>query len=168
MSLDFQNFSKIISHPTWDVLVLLFFIAAGFFYGISRGKRGLIGALFAIYAAQIIFSNFSYLDFLVKRRSVFEIFLFRAAIFFIFVIILSILFTKVISRGREIERGWGKVFMLSFLESGLLISSLFQLFPLKKLFTFSPLSQYLFVSESAYFWWLVLPILSLIFIVDRK
>lgn len=167
MNLSFQNFSKIISHPTWDILVFLFFIAAGFFYGTSQGKRGLIGTLFAIYIGQIIFTKFSYLDFLLKGKPLLQIFSLKAAIFLILVIVLAILFSKLISESRYAEKGWGKIFLLSFLESGLLISSLFQLFPIKGLFTFSSLTQFLFASPVAYFWWLVLPIPALIFIVRK-
>lgn len=166
--IDFQTLSNLISNPTWDILVFLFFIAAGFFYGLSRGKRGLIATLFAIYVAQLIFINFSYLDYFIKGRSIIEIFIFRAALFFVFIAILSLLFAKIIPKSHDSEREWGSAFLLSFLEAGLLISSIFQLFPLKELFTFSYVTHYLFAQDGAYFWWLVLPIISLVFIVKKK
>ncbi len=89
-----ENVSKIISNPTWDILMIFFFLAAGFFYGISAGKNRLFASLFSIYLAILLFTNFHYLDFFVAGKKIFDIFVFRAVCFFVLIFLLNILFTK--------------------------------------------------------------------------
>jgi H+/Cl- antiporter ClcA len=148
--------------------VLSFFFAFGFFYGLLAGKKKLLGALFALYVAILLFANFSYLDFFAPDEDILDIFLFRMAGFAILVILLAILFNKTIFLGPERKKRWWQVFVLSFLEVGLLMSALIQLLPAKNLFDFSPAVETLFASEDAFFWWLILPLPALFFIVRNK
>ena len=164
-----ETISKILTHPTWDVLVVLFFIAAGFFYGISAGKTKLIAVLFSLYVSATVFKNLSYLDFLTKGRSLFGTFLVRGAVFAILVLLLIILFNKFLSRDYTSgTRVWWQIFLLSFLEVGLLMSLIFQLLPVKNLFAFSPVVENIFASSKAFFWWLILPLVALFVIVRRR
>ncbi|MFH0803525.1 MAG: hypothetical protein V1877_00170 [Candidatus Tagabacteria bacterium] len=164
-----ETISKILTHPTWDLLVVFFFVAAGFFYGITSGKAKLISALFSLYISGLIFENFSYLDFLTKGRTLIETFLFRGSAFAILVILLTFLFNRVLSRDYVSgTREWWKVFFLSFLETGLLMSFIFQLLPAKELFNFSPIVQNIFASSRAFFWWLTLPLVALFFIARKR
>lgn len=161
-----ENISKIISTPTWDILMIFFFLAMGFFYGISAGKNRLFASLFSIYIAILLFANFHYLDFFVAGKKIFDIFIFRAICFFVLIVLLNILFTKTIFHGaRKHSAKWWQAFTLSFLEVGLFMSALFQLLPVKELFNFSPIVTTLFASDQSFFWWLTLPIIALFFIV---
>jgi len=164
-----ETISRILTHPTWDFLIVLFFVAAGFFYGITSGKTKLIAVLFSLYVSGLIFENFSYLDFFIKGRPLLEVFLLRAAVFTIIVILLSALFNKVLWRdGNSGAREWWQVFLLSFLEVGLLMSFIFQFLPAKELFNFSPLVKNIFASNRAFFWWLTLPLVSLFFLARKR
>lgn len=164
-----ETISKILTHPTWDLLAIFFFVAIGFFYGITLGKTKLIAVLFSLYISGFVFENFSYLDFLTKGRPLFEAFLFRATAFGILIIILTFLFNRVLSRDYTSgTREWWKIFLLSFLETGLLMSFIFQLLPAKQLFSFSPLVENVFASSRAFFWWLTLPLVALFFIARRR
>lgn len=163
-----QTISRILSNPTWDLMVILFFIAAGFFYGITVGKTKLIAMLFSFYVSGLVFENFSYLDFVTEGRPLIEIFLFRAAAFAILVIILAVLFNRFLPHDYASgTREWWRIFILSFLEVGLLMSLIFQLFPAKELFNFSPFVENLFASSRAFFWWLTLPLVALFFVRKR-
>jgi hypothetical protein len=163
-----QNISKVLSNPSWDLMVVLFFIAAGFFYGITLGKTKLIAALFSLYISALVFENFSYLDFLLKGQPLLEVFLFRALVFAILIVLLTILFNRFLSQDNVSgTREWWKIFVLSFLEVGLLMSFVFRLLPAKELFDFSPLVENLFASSRAFLWWLTLPLVALFF-VSRK
>ncbi len=163
-----QTISKILSNPTWDLLVIFFFVAIGFFYGLTLGKTKLISVLFSLYVSGFVFENFSYLDFLTKGRPLFESFLFRAGAFAVLIIILTILFNRILVRDYTSgSREWWKIFLLSFLETGLLMSFIFQLLPARQIFNFSPIVQNIFASPSAFFWWLTLPLVALFFIGKR-
>lgn len=163
-----QGISRILSHPTWDLMIILFFLAAGFFYGITAGKTKLVAVLFSLYVSGLIFTNFSYLDFLTKGRTLIETFLVRGVAFAVLILLLTILFGRILSRDATSgTRVWWQIFVLSFLETGLLMSFTFQLLPAKELFTFSPIVQNIFASSRAFFWWLTLPLVALFF-VSRK
>jgi len=164
-----ESISKILSHPTWDLMVIFFFVAAGFFYGISAGKTKLIAVLFSLYVSALIFQNVYYFDAFIKGRNLLETFLFRAAIFLIIVFLLALLFNKLLPHDTAPGmKSWPSIFILSFLETGLLMSLIFQLLPAKELFTFSPVVQNIFASDKVLFWWLTLPLVALFFIARKK
>lgn len=164
-----ETISRILAHPTWDLLVVFFFIAAGFFYGITSGKTKLIAVLFSLYVSGLLLENFSYVKFLTKGQTLFEVFLIRGAVFAVLVILLAILFNKLLWRDNMPgTRVWWQVFLLSFLEVGLLMSFVFQLLPAKELFKFSPIVENIFASSKAFFWWLVLPLIALFFIIGKR
>lgn len=159
---DFNQISALLINPSWDLIVVFAFVAVGFFYGISAGKSKLLSLLFSLYVSGFIFENFYYLGRLVHGRTIMEEFLFRGFIFTAIVIVLTILFSRVLISGLDSgARNWWKSLLLSFTSSGLLFSYLFHLFPVKEIFTFSPATQSLFASNSAFFWWLILPLAAL-------
>lgn len=161
--------SKILNHPTWDVVVIFLFIAVGFFYGLSTGKTKLIAVLISLYVSAFLFKNISYIDSFVKGRNILETLLFRAAILAITIFLLAILFNRLLPRdGVSGAKSWLSVFLLSFLEAGLLASLIFQLLPVKKIFVFSPLTQALFASNNALIFWLTIPLIVLFFISRRR
>lgn len=160
--MDFKKISELISNPSWDVIVLFAFIAIGFFYGITAGKSKLISLLFSLYVGGFLFDNFSYLDGLMKKGSnIIELFLLRIAVFLVIVFALNFLFARVLGGYGVREKKLWQVLLLSFLSSGLLFSYVFHLFPVKGLFSFSPIIQNLFASDNAFFWWLTLPLVAL-------
>ena len=162
-------FSSIFSHPTWDVLAVFFFVAAGFFYGISMGRTRMTAVLLSIYISQLLFEHTRFINFFLESREILEIFLLKAAAFFALIVILSHFLTKSVFRPMAEDSGiWWQIFLLSFSEVGLLISAVFRLLPAVELFTFSPLVSYFFASPNAYFWWLILPLLVLFVIMRRK
>ncbi len=160
--------SKILAHPTWDIMAVFFFIAAGFFYGITAGKSRLISLLFSLYVSGLLIGNSFYAD-AIKGRTLLETFLFRGAVFAVLVILLMILFNRLLTRdGISGSRSWWQVFLLSFLEVGLFMSLVFRLLPAREIFVFSPVVENVFASSKAFFWWLVLPIIALFVIVRKR
>lgn len=162
MSFNFQEVSRILSNPSWDIIVLFFFVAVGFFYGISAGRAKLVSFMLSVYVGGFLFDNFSYIDELIKNGSIAEKFFSKVFIFFLLVLALNILFSKIITSGAD-NKKWWHALLISFSTSGLLFSYIFHIFPGKNIFTFSPLIQNLFASNDAFFWWLILPILALFF-----
>jgi len=160
--MDLKQINILLRNPSWDLIAIFAFIAIGFFYGISSGRAKLLALLFSLYVSGFLFEKFYYLDQLVKGRTLIEEFLFRGFIFATMVVILTILFARVLEAGYESgHRNWWKSLMLSFMSAGLLFSYLFHLFPGREIFPFSPLIHNLFASDSAFFWWLPLPLIAL-------
>lgn len=157
-----EQINHLLSNPSWDLIAIFAFVAFGFFYGISVGKSKLLSLLFSLYVSGFLFENFYYLDKIVKGRTIIEEFLFRGFIFAAIVVVLTILFSKVFGGSYESgRRNWWKSLLLSFISAGLLFSYLFHLFPAREIFTFSPIIQNIFASDSAFFWWLTLPLVAL-------
>jgi len=163
-----ETVSRILSNPAWDLLIMFFFLAFGFFYGISAGTRRLLALLFATYIGILLFENFSYLNFFTQERSLLEVFVFRAIAFLTLIALLTFLLNRTIFSQLDKSNKVWRVLALSFLETGLLISAVFQLLPAKELFTFSPVTETLFASTEFFFWWLTLPLISLLWLVKSR
>ena len=155
------NFQTLVSNPSWDVIVILFFVAAGFFYGLFTGKSRLVSILISTYVAAFVFENFRYFDFLVAGRSVLETFLIRASSFFLLLIVAAMIISRFMVRRDFEARVWWQAFGLSFLEVGLVIALMFQFLPAREFFEFSPLVERLFAGTEAFSWWLLIPLLAL-------
>ncbi|MEW5908073.1 MAG: hypothetical protein AB1643_02755 [Patescibacteria group bacterium] len=162
-NIDIRSLSELISNPSWDIIVLFFFVAVGFFYGISAGKAKLISFLLSLYVAGSLFENFSYLVLFLKKRTILEIFFIKIFIFLVLLIFVNILLIKIFSSSFTGNKRWWQTFLLSFLASGLLFSYFFHLFPTKGIFTFSPIVSNFFASDNAFFLWLILPLVALFF-----
>lgn len=166
--MDTVQISAFLSHPTWDVMTILVFVAGGFFYGWTSGRARMVGVLFAIYLAQLIFVNAQFLNFFTAGKDLMEVFILRSVFFLALVGVLSIFLIRTIFRILpEGDRVWWHLFLLSFAETGLLISSIFRLLPAADLFEFSPIVKYFFASNAAFSWWLILP-LAVLFVIMRK
>lgn len=160
--MDFKQINILLHNPSWDVLVIFAFVAIGFFYGISAGKSKLLALLFSLYVSGFLFENFYYLDKLVKGGTMMEDFMYRGFIFLAIVVLLTILFSKALAQNYDSgPKNWLKSLLLSFMAAGLLFSYLFHIFPGREIFTFSPVTQIIFASNSAFFWWLTLPLIAL-------
>jgi hypothetical protein len=143
-------------------IVLFFFAAAGFFYGILAGKGKLISLLISFYVGGFLFSNFYYFNNLTKENNLFELFLLRIFVFFLIILALNILFSKILAvRSEKESKKWWQILLISVFLSGLLFSYIFHLFSGEKLFIFSPFLQNLFASKTAFFWWLILPLAAI-------
>ncbi len=156
----FQDISRLVSNPSWDLIVILFFVAAVVFYGLVAGRRYLVSVLISTYISAFIFENFRFLDFLAKDRGIMEVFLIRSASFFVILILVTLALSRLVRRDLD-AKIWWQIFLLSFLEVGLLMSLMFRFLPVRALFTFSPVVENLFAGEAAFFWWLIGPIVAL-------
>ena len=160
--MDLSQFNVILSHPSWDIIAIFLFIAFGFFYGISSGKKRIISLIISLYIAGFFYENFFYIDELIGGKTIIETFLFKGFIFLALVLGLNVLFLNILAHSSESRsKEWWQILLLSFLGTGLLFSFIFQLFPAKEIFTFSPLIEHLFASDKAFFWWLLAPLITL-------
>ncbi|MCF7835839.1 MAG: hypothetical protein K9M15_01840 [Candidatus Marinimicrobia bacterium] len=166
--LNIKTLTAVVYNPTWDIIVLFFFLATGFFYGVLAGKKKLLSVLFSLYISLLLFENLPYLEKLTRDKSALESFWIQLSAFLIVITILAILFNKTVFRGNLKSKRWWQIFILSILEVGLFVSSIFRLLPAQEMFTFSPITEMLFSSEKSFFWWIILPLITFFFILRKK
>jgi hypothetical protein len=157
--------SAILSNPSWEALIVLFFLATSFFYGISVDRRNIVVLFVSFYLSAFLFIVFPFFGSLVGDGTVVEMFLYKAFLFAVFILLVNALLVKAISSKEEEERAslW-KVILSSILASGLLLSFLFHILKADEVIEFSKASQSLFSSNESFFWWLVAPLALFFFL----
>ena len=169
MSIDVAQISALLMHPTWDVIAIFVFVGGGFFYGWASGKARLVAVLMAMYLAQLIFVNAQFLNSFTAGRDLMEVFILRIVFFVTITMALAaFLIRTIFNMLPEGERVWWQLFLLSFAEVGLLMSTIFRLLPASELFSFSPLVKYVFASQAAFSTWLILPLIALFVTMRRR
>ena len=155
---------NIIAHPQWDIIVLLILIAGGFFYGLSTGKAKIAARILYTYAAFAVVSALP-IERLASLFSDENVFFLRAGVFFLFFLLLSFFLGSRRSGGRFISSSdsWWRVFILSFLQIGLLIHLVLYFIPEEEMEFIAPLTRYVFAHPDLHIWWLVLPLAVTIF-----
>ncbi len=155
--------AQILSHPTWDVVLIFTMIAIGFFYGISRGRHKMVSSVINTYIALAVF-NAAPIDWIAKTFRTDNLFVVKTAVFF--VIFLPLIFLMNRGRPRYLRStiSWWQVFLLSFIQVGLLIHIVFSFLPLETTKNLAPLTKSFFANTNLTIWWLGLPLLFLIFL----
>ena len=159
-----ETLNQFLSNPTWDILLLLFFFAAVFTYGLMVGRNKIIVLLLASYPAALISEYLSfYPEKFLTNLNTAQLLFFRSFTFFIlFLFIFWILNKSGFSR-KSINKKTGQVLFLSFLNVGLWANIIFGyvLSLSAEVIKLAPISQLLFSSNPAHLIWLTLPILVL-------
>lgn len=161
---------QILSHPTWDILLIFFFISAGFFYGISAGKRRIVSALLFTYVAIAVFPLLPVekIAGIVEIKTIFYV---KSALFAaLFFTLYFLLGNKKLRFGFSKGESWWQLFLLSFLQVGLLLNTIFTLLPPEKIKILAPVTREIFAKPQTKIWWYILPLLALfiIKIAERK
>lgn len=157
---------SILSHPTWDILLIFFFIAAGFFYGISAGKRRIVSALLFTYVAIAVFPLLP-IEKIASLTEIKNIFYIKSASFTVlFFILYFLLGNKKIKFGFSKGESWWQLFLLSFFQVGLLLNAIFSLLPPEKIKILAPITREVFAKPQIKIWWYILPLLAL-FIIKK-
>lgn len=158
-----ETINSFLSNPTWDILLLLFFFAAVFVYGLMVGRNRIIVLLFASYPAALINEYIKYPGSFLENLNVAQIIFLKAFSFFILLILIFWIFKKSGFSRKELNKKISQVLFLSFLNVGLWANVIFgyALFLGAEIIKLTPLSKLLFASNSAHIIWLVLPILAL-------
>ena len=151
---------NILSNPTWDIVVILAMLAGGFFYGLSTGKVRIAATLLYTYVAYALF-----LAFPAERLS--EIF--NQDVFFVRIILFVALFLALVfllggkkHPGRAPTSTWWQVFLLSFLQVGLLIHILISFLSEETISTLAPITKTVFANPDYTVWWFIVPMVVLI------
>ena len=148
----------ILSHPTWDIIVVLAFVAIGFFYGLSKGKQKIISTILFTYIA-LALQPILPVQRIQGLTGVEDLFLLRSGLFVVTVFLLLFILGGR-QRGRSALRSssWWQVFILAFVQAGLLIHIIFSFLPPDKVVGLAPLTRTVFANQNLHVWWLVGPL----------
>ncbi len=152
---------QILSHPTWDIISVFALIAGGFFYGISAGKVRIAASIMYTYVAFALFSSLP-VDRWTQSLNFAEAFLIKIAGFIALLLFFAFMLGGRRKRSIAFSTSWWQVFLLSFLQVGLLIHILVGFLPPDKLKMLAPLTKNLFANPNLHIWWFILPLAALI------
>lgn len=165
-----QNFVANVNwaQPSWDLFIVLFFIIAGFLYGLSLGRDRVIVILVSIYMALAVVNTAPYIGSFEADVGVANIFVFRISAFVtVFVALFLLLARSALLQtiaSADSKGSWWQVILFSFLHVGLLISIILSFLPPSAVEKLAPMTRSFFVSETGRFLWIVGPILAMILI----
>jgi len=157
------------NNPTWDILLLLFFFAAVFIYGLFVGRNKVIVLLLASYPAALLNEYFPYPAKFLSRLNISQTLFLKSFSFFVLVLFIFWILNKSGFSRKEISKKTGQIIFLSFLNVGFWTNIIFG-YVLKlnaNMIKLAPITLLLFSSDLAHFVWLILPILVL-FYLERK
>lgn len=159
----FTYTGETLSHPTWDLIFLFLLIAIGFFYGLWAGRRMIISTIIYTYVSLAIFPLFP-LDRLSQFMQIKELFFLKIFLFLVVFLLLVLLLGRGGARAFLARTSWWQVFLLSFVQAGLLIHIVLGFLSPEKAKLLAPLTRNFFANPDLRLWWLLGPLVILILI----
>lgn len=155
--------SQILSHPTWDIMLIFVMIAIGFFYGISRGRHKMVSSVINTYVSLAVFYAMP-IEAIARYIKIENLFIVKTAVFFAIFLPLVFLLNRGRPRYFKSNISWWQVFLLSFIQTGLLIHIVFSFLSPDMAKQLAPLTKSFFANTNLTIWWLVIPLLFMIFL----
>jgi hypothetical protein len=169
--MDIQSFINNINWttPSWDLFIIIIFVAGIFLYGLSLGRdRAFI----------ILISSYISLALLNKSSLIFEVLgiqldnsfmnntaLFLGGVFVLFFLLSNSAFTSVFDQSPA--GTWMQTLIVSFLQIGLVISIVISFLPPEEINALSSFIKSVFVENQAQFFWLLSPLVSMLIFKGR-
>lgn len=163
------NFQK----PTWDLVIIVFFLIAAFIYGLSLGRERIIIVLISIYMAFAVisaapwFNAFSWQSLGDNRAFIFPVAIFLVSFMLIFYWLSRSPLLSALGQSQS-PGEWWQVILFSLLHVGLLTSITLSFLPPSAYGELSPLTRQLFTGSQTLFYWIIAPIAALSLIKARK
>ena len=160
------------SNPTWDLFVLVFFIAASFIFGISLGKARIIVILVSLYMTMAVLSAAPFLkqmdaDLAIPQMIAIKVSVFMIAFIGIFFLVSRSALTSTIVGSDEQGSIW-QIILFSFFLVGLLIDTVLTYTNLFSLEGMSPAAKMAFGSDWAKFFWVAAPVVAMILLRKKQ
>jgi len=118
-----QSFLSLIKNPAWDAVLVFMLVAAGFFWGISGGKKKMAMGIVAIYVLTALFPFVS-VDYLASGRAPNEAFMFGAGAFLILLVLLALFLLRAFRGVWKEDGAWWEILVFAILAAGFLMTSL--------------------------------------------
>lgn len=164
--MDIQGFINNInwSAPSWDLFIIIIFVAGIFLYTLSLGKNRVLILLMSSYISLALFGKssllFSQIGFNLEDSFSNNITVFIGGILLLFFILSNSIFTSVF------EQNSGGAFLqtmiLSFLQIGLMIGIAGSFLPPQEASALSPFITSIFINSQAQFFWLISPFAAML------
>ncbi len=161
--LNTASLSQILSHPTWDIVLIFALISIGFFYGMSRGRHKMVSSVLNTYIALAVFGAMPIAS-IARYLNLDNLFIIKTGVFFIIFLPLAFFMNRGRPRYLHSNMAWWQVFCLSFIQAGLLLHIIFSFLPAETIKNLAPMTRSFFANTNLTVWWLVLPLLFMIFL----
>lgn len=153
--------------------MVLIFLAVALVYGLTMGRNRLVAVMLASYLSFLLtkaipWGGLGFLGIKQPPPANVQIFIFLAIILgFYFLIPRSAWGSIWHLRGRS-HGSWWQILTLSVLQIGLTLELVITFLPSKAVASFSPLAQRILLGSTTHFFWLLLPILAVLFLHQRR
>lgn len=157
-SINFQN-------PSWDAFIFFFWIIVAVIYSFSAGRGRIISILVAVYMAELVVIQAPFLSTAVDAKFGLGLYLARLITFLVLFGFLFLVLSKFVFRTSVESRGfssWLFTLIFGFLQVGFLISVVLSFLPEEMKTNFAPLVKFVFITPTAVFTWLLLPMIFLV------
>lgn len=148
---------QLLGHPTWDLISLFVLVAIGFFYGISAGRRKIVSTIIYTYVALALLPAFPF-DWIARIIQVQNPFFLKIGVFVVVFLLLIFLLGRGGGRAFAASNPWWQVFLLSFIQAGLLIHIILGFLPPEQIKMLAPLTKNFFANPDLRLWWLLGPL----------
>ncbi|MBI3115652.1 MAG: hypothetical protein HYZ09_04150 [Candidatus Kerfeldbacteria bacterium] len=153
------------AQPTWDLFIILFFVIAGFLYGLSLGRDRIVVILVSIYMSLAVVNTAPFIGQGSAQVGIESFFVLKVSAFLILFILLFFLISRsalLATIASSDSRGaWWQVLLFSFLHVGLLTAITLSFLPPSSVESLAPMTQTLFSGDTALFLWIVAPIIGM-------
>lgn len=160
MPVDWSYLLDIVSELAFLLIVFGVFLTLALW----KGRQALINAIVGLYLALLISLNFPYYDqLLASLESPTAIAGAKLAIFAVFTFVATLIVVRIMPdefREKRLE-SLPKKFLLAAVATVLVMVFSFHVLPVTELLTPGTPVQSLFAPESYFFWWLILPLITL-------
>jgi len=155
------------SNPSWDAFIFFFWIVVAIIYSFSSGRGRIISILMSVYMAELLVIQAPFLSTTLGEKLGPIVYLSRLITFLVLFGFFFMVLSKFVFRTSVESRGftsWIFSLLFAFLQVGFLISVILSFLPQNIKDTFAPLVKFVFLTGTAEFVWLILPIVFLVLI----
>lgn len=152
--------------PTWDLFIVLFFIIAGFLYGLSLGRDRIITIIISIYMSLAVVNTPPVAN-VVQSWTAWKMSTFLVVFIVLFFLLSRSALMKTIANS-DAQGTWWQVILFSVVHVGLLVSIVLSFLPPEGVNKLSPLTRTLFTHDYARFIWIIAPILLMILLKGKE
>jgi len=154
-------------NPSWDAFIFFAWIIVSIIYSFSAGKGRIISILVSVYMAELLVIQAPFLSSALGDKFGLAVYLARLITFLVLFGFFFLILSRFVFRTSVENRGFGSwiySLIFAFLQVGFLISVILSFLPPDSKNNFAPLVKFVFVSDTAVFVWLLLPIAFLVLI----
>lgn len=153
--------------PSWDLFIIIFFLAAVFLFGFGMGRNRILITIVSIYMTLALVHYFPFATSGAAEVKLGEEFILKISIFLGTVLALFFLLARsalTSAFSGSAQGSWFQIIIFSFLQVGLLISVILSFLPTEIVGELLPTTKDIFTTGKAQFTWLLAPILAMIII----